>query len=92
MSLRLETFLSGSRDFEARQYLVLQGLKDHHALFCRNRLYPSLSELVDLYGVLQTLLQRREDMQNHLPQHLKEVDVEHMQLVYEQTQPDYADL
>jgi hypothetical protein len=91
MNLRLETFMSGPSDFEARQYLILQGLKDHQTLFHRNKLYPSLSELVDLYGVLQSLVQKKDDMQQSLPQQLKEVDVEHMQLVYEPTHAGDSD-
>jgi len=92
MSLRLETFLTVSKDFEARQYLILQGLKEHYESFSHNMLYPSLSELVDLYGMLQDVIQKRGDIQNNFPQRLKEVDLEQMELVYEPVHDTDADL
>jgi len=92
MSLRLETFFAGSKDFEARQYRILQGLKDHYDLFSHNRLYPSLSELADLYGDLQDLLQKKEDISPGLPHELKDVDIENKSLVYEPTEEGDPDL
>jgi benzoyl-CoA reductase/2-hydroxyglutaryl-CoA dehydratase subunit BcrC/BadD/HgdB len=83
MNLRLETFLSGPGDFEGRQYLILQGLKEHYSRFSNNRLYPSLSDLVDLYGSLQDLLREEDHLKGNLPQDLKDIDVEHQKLVYE---------
>jgi hypothetical protein len=83
MQLRLETFLSGSTDFEARQYAILQGLKEHHQSFSNNRIYPSLSELVELYATLQGLAHKRDDIQSHLPQRLTDIDIKNKQLIYE---------
>jgi len=83
MHLRLETFLSGSSDFEARQYAILQGLKEYYQSFSNNKLYPSLSELVDLHSTLQGLAQKRDDIQSHLPQQLTDIDLKNKQLVFE---------
>lgn len=83
MSLELDTFLAGSRDFESRQYLILQGLKEEYESFSHNRLYPGLAHLIDIHRILEGLIQKRGDIQRSLPQELKEVDPEKMQLIYE---------
>ena len=46
--LSLEMFTSGYQDPEAKQYQVLQGLKEHYERFAHNRLYPDLAELIRL--------------------------------------------
>ena len=91
-TLNLETFLTGPQDWEARQYLILQGLRDHYDRFSRNRLYPSLSELLELYVLLEGLVQKKGDIQNQLPQRLKEIDLENMKLIYEPVQGNDHDL
>jgi hypothetical protein len=83
MSLRIETFLTSSGDSEKKQYLVLSGLKAYKDEFTRNKLYPSLSELADLYAALQDLTGEREDIQQHVPQELKDVDLQNQQLIFE---------
>jgi hypothetical protein len=83
MGLRLETFLTAAGDVEKRQYLILSGLKTYKEEFSRNRLYPSLGELADLYAALQNLTGERDDIQHSLPQELKDVDLQNQQLIYE---------
>jgi len=84
--LSLDTFVSGSQDFEARQYLVLQGLKEAYAEFSHSRLYPTLTVLVEIYNTLDNIIQKKKDIQSHLPQHLKGIDLEQRKLVYEPIQ------
>ena len=81
--LNLESILAGSGDTELNQYCILQALKERREQFSRNRLYPWLGELVQLAGDLQDLRQRRDGMVQQMPQRLREVDIENMQLVYE---------
>jgi hypothetical protein len=83
MSLRFDTILGESDDFEQQQYLVLQGLKEYTSAFSHNRLYPFLSELTELYRTLQTSLESKDDIHSHLPRDLKDVDLENRKLVYE---------
>ncbi len=85
-SLRVESFFIGSRDVERKQYEVLQGLKSYTDEFHHNRLYPALSELIELYNALQDFLQKKNDFK--LPQNLKDVDLENKHLVFES--PDQA--
>jgi hypothetical protein len=83
MSLRIESFLTAAGDSEKRQYLILSGLKAYKDEFSRNRLYPALGELADLYAALQDLTGERDDIQHHLPAQLKDVDLENKSLIYE---------
>lgn len=83
MSLRFDTILGESEDYEKRQYLFLQGLKEYSQAFSHNRLYPFLSELTELYRTLQSSLEKKEDIRNHFSRELKDIDLETRQLVYE---------
>lgn len=90
--LSLNTFLSGAHDLEARQYHVLDGLKLCFDAFAHNRLYPALLELVDLHAALVNIINNMNDIQDHFPQQLKEVDLEKGRLVYEQVNASDQDL
>ena len=91
-TLSLETFLTGPQDLEAKQYLILQGLREHYDEFSHNRLYPSLSELLELFVLLEGLVQKKSDIEGHLPQRLKEIDLENMKLIYEPVEGNDEDL
>ncbi len=90
--LTLDSFIAGDRDVEARQYHVLHALKGYHAEFSHSRLYPALSDLVELFGTLESLLQTKGDIEDHLPQQLKEVDLVNRTLVYETSKERDTDL
>jgi hypothetical protein len=81
--LNLESILAGPSDTELNQYRILQALKERREQFSHNRLYPWLAELLQLAGDMQNLQQRRDGMIQQLPQRLREVDMENMNLVYE---------
>jgi hypothetical protein len=83
MKLSLDTFLTGTGDVEATQYRVLEGLKAYYGEFSHNRLYPSLSELVELHRALVEIINSMSDIQGHLPHELKEVDLSEGKLVYQ---------
>lgn len=81
--LSLDTFLSGTNDMEAKQYLVLQRLKGYYDEFSHNRLYPGLGDLIKLVSLFDDLIQKKTDLQGLLPQRLKDLDIENQRLVYE---------
>ncbi len=83
MSLRFDTILSESDDFEKRQYLILQGLKEYTNAFSHNRLYPFLSDLTELYRTLKILIENKDEIKNHFPRELKDLDFENKKAVYE---------
>jgi hypothetical protein len=86
--LSLDTFLTGTHDLEARQYHVLDGLKHCYGEFTHNRLYPSLSELVDLHTALVNVMNGMNDIQGRMSHELKDVDLEHGKLVYDTVSSD----
>jgi len=90
--LTLESFISGTHDAETRQYYVLHALQGYYEEFSHNRLYPSLSDLITLCCALESLLQSKGDIESHLPQQLKEVDLVNRKLVYEPSAQRDADL
>lgn len=92
MALSLETFITGTRDFEAKQYQVLQELKTRRAELQHNKLYPTLVEVIDLLRVLEDFLQNKKDIESRLPGRLKEIDLENKKLVYESLQGSDEDL
>jgi len=81
--LTLDSMVQGLGDLERKQYEVLGALKERREHFSHNRLYPWLGELVQLEQELRGLLANRDDMARHIPQRLKDVDAEHLNLVYE---------
>lgn len=92
MKLCMNTFLTGSHDYETQQYHVMDGLKHCYNEFSHNKLYPSLVELVDLRAMLINIINNMNDIQDHFPQQLTEVDLEKGKLVYEQLNASDADL
>jgi len=81
--LTLESILAGPTDAELNQYRILQALKERREQFSRNRLYPWLAELVSFVGELEDLQSSRDGMARKLPQRLKDIDPDHVHLVYE---------
>lgn len=80
--LSLDTFISGSRDNELKQYEVQHALKEYHDEFSHNRVYPTLSELIELHNALDALLQQKNDFESKLPHDLQDIDIEHRRLVF----------
>lgn len=90
--LNLETFLTSGSDLEASQYNVLHRLKWYYNEFSHNRLYPALSELIELSSTLEILQHEKHDLQGRLPKMLKRVDVQNKRLMYEPIKADRTEL
>lgn len=90
--LSLQTFLSAGPDLESNQYQILSRLKSYHDEFSHNRLYPALSELIDLVHSLESLLQEQEQINQRLPQELKQIDLKNKRLVFEPAHHDFPGL
>lgn len=90
--LSLESFLSGGNDHELNQYRVLDALQFYRDEFSRNRLYPGLTDLIELSTILESLIAHREDFRRILPQQLKRIDFERKHLVYEPIKPLEGDI
>jgi len=81
--LTLDALVQGLGDLERKQYEVLGALKERREHFSHNRLYPWFAELLQLQEDLRGLLGNRDDMARQIPQRLKDVDLDHLNLVYE---------
>lgn len=81
--LQLESFIEGYRDYELGQYTVLAGLKKIREDFSHHRLYPGLSELVNLYQLLVKITQAGDGLRNFLPKRIVGVDLESHDVIYE---------
>ena len=84
--LGVETFFAPPFDLETKQYSVLQSLKEYYDEFSHNRLYPALSDLIDLCTSLEAVIQKKIDFENHLPHRIKDLDLQNTKLVYEASQ------
>jgi hypothetical protein len=90
--LGIETFFAPPFDAETKHYVVLQSLKGYYQEFSRNRLYPALSELIDLCTALEAVIQKKIDLEHHLPHRLRDLDVQNNRLVYDTLEASDAGL
>lgn len=90
--LNLETFLKAGADGEANQLFILGRLKWYYDEFAHNRLFPALTELIELTLSLRTLLHEYGDLQEKLPQELRDIDVEKRRLVFQRMEDDGSEL
>ncbi len=60
-SLNIDSFVSAESDIEISQYRILSGLKEYRKEFNKNKLYPSLSELVFLSSQLEDILNKKDN-------------------------------
>ncbi len=81
--LSLNSFISNDTDFEANQYKVLAGLQEFRSDFAKEKLYPSLSELVDLYSQLNDLFAQKNNLKVKFPKQITDYDIENKKLIYD---------
>ncbi len=91
-SLTVADFTAPIEDVEQRQYHILGLLKARREEFGHTRLFPSLSELLELKRNLEILLNRREQVDANLPRTIRDVDWEKKELVYEAEHSNPADV
>lgn len=81
--LTMDLFLSAARDAESARYRVLNALKSIRSEFSRNRIYPSLSTLIDVYGVLRKISEGGRTLRDELPRRIVGLDLENNRLLSE---------
>ncbi|HEY8404245.1 MAG TPA: hypothetical protein VIK71_06500 [Flavobacteriales bacterium] len=74
----------GWLDFEFKKYVLLAYLKSCEERFQKQKLYPQLSDLLEHYRQLQAFAQNLETLQNAFPKDLKGLDMEALELRFEQ--------
>lgn len=90
--LSLDLFTQVQSDFEARQYRILAGLKSYQECFQRNRIYPYLSDLIQMHLALKDIKDRLEDLRNVFPKKISNIDLVNKTIEHEVVFVDGSDL
>lgn len=90
--LTLDLFTRVRSDFEKRQYRVLAALKKVSEDYRRNRIYPHLSHLVELYGTLKEVRDRLADLRSEFPKRIKKIDFVNREIEHEVVFVDGSDI
>ena len=77
-------FAEGYIDFELKKYTLLAYLQEINKYFNENRLYPQLSDLIFHYNNLVAFRENKRYLQEQFPKKLTGIQIEKLQLLYEQ--------
>src|ERR1051325_7361474 len=77
-------FAEGYIDFELKKYTLLAYLQEVNRHFNENKLYPQLSDVIFHYNNLVAFRENKKFLQEHFPKKLTGVQLEKLQLLYEQ--------
>lgn len=81
-------FADGYIDFELKKYTLLAYLQEINRNFNENKLYPQLSDIIFHYNNLMAFRENKKFLQEHFPKKLSVVQIEKLQLLYEQIVED----
>jgi hypothetical protein len=85
MKMLSETwFAEGYIDFELKKYTLLAYLQQVNQYFNESKLYPQLSDVIFHYNNLQALKENKKFLQEQFPKKLTGIQIEKLQLLYEQ--------
>lgn len=79
----IDLYIGALNDQERTQYQILSNLQQIRQAFSNNRLYPYLTDLIQFYGTLKTIVQKSSELKEALPGNLLKIDLESKELVYE---------
>lgn len=77
-------FAEGYIDFELKKYTLLAYLQEINKYFNENRLYPQLSDLIFHYNNMVAFRENKRYLQEQFPKKFTGVQIEKLQLLYEQ--------
>jgi hypothetical protein len=77
-------FAEGYIDFELKKYTLLAYLQQVTRYFNESKLYPQLSDVIFHYNNLQALKENKKFLQEQFPKKLSGLQIEKLQLLYEQ--------
>ena len=85
MSSLSETwFADGYIDFEQKKYALLAYLQQINRYFNENKLYPQLADVIFHYNNLVSFKDNKQFLQQQFPKRLTAINLERLQLLYEQ--------
>ena len=77
-------FAEGYIDFELKKYTLLAYLQQINQYFNQNKLYPQLADLIFHYNNIVAFRENKKYLQEHFPKKLTGIQIEKLQLLYEQ--------
>lgn len=77
-------FAEGYIDFELKKYTLLAYLKEINRYFNQHMLYPQLGDVIFHYNNLRAFKDNKQYLQQQFPKRLTAVNLEQLQLLYEQ--------
>ncbi len=77
-------FAEGRIDFELKKYTLLAYLQEVNRYFNENKLYPQLADVVFHYNNIVAFRENKKYLQEHFPKKLTGIQMEKLQLLYEQ--------
>jgi hypothetical protein len=89
-SLSETWFAEGRIDFELKKYTLLAYLQEVNRYFDENKLYPQLADIIFHYNNIVAFRENKKYLQEHFPKKLTGLQMEKLQLIYEQMLEDDA--
>ena len=77
-------FAEGYIEFELKKYTLLSYLKEISKYFNESKLYPQLSDLIFHYNNIVAFRENKKYLQEHFPKKLSGLQIEKLQVLYEQ--------
>ena len=77
-------FAEGRIDFELKKYTLLAYLQQVDKYFNENKLYPQLADIIFHYNNIVAFRENKKYLQEHFPKKLTGIQLEKLQLLYEQ--------
>lgn len=77
-------FAEGRIDFELKKYTLLAYLQEVNRYFNENKLYPQLADIIFHYNNIVAFRENKKYLQEHFPKRLTGIQLEKLQLLYEQ--------
>lgn len=77
-------FAEGYIDFELKKYTLLAYLQQIHQAFDESKLYPQLADLIFHYNNIVAFRENKKYLQEHFPKKLTGLQIERLQVLYEQ--------
>ncbi|MES1217162.1 MAG: hypothetical protein ABUT20_16735 [Bacteroidota bacterium] len=83
-SLSETWFAEGYIDFELKKYTLLAYLQEVNKHFTESKLYPQLADVIFHYNNIVAFRENKKFLQDHFPKKLSGVQMEKLQILYEQ--------
>ncbi len=77
-------FAEGRIDFELKKYTLLAYLQEVNRYFTESKLYPLLADIIFHYNNIVAFRENKKYLQEHFPKKLTGMQLEKLQLLYEQ--------